>query len=113
MHCKTKIHIAQIQPFCDRRNIEFIAQIGTTFGVEHWNGPVACHVAIYLDPPAFKPEQYFDTTTPEYQEVDQVSHRLNRLLRHCVGRNGIIQGKEKDIQAYIAVKVDGSTLTKS
>ena len=83
----------QIEPGCDRGNIEIIPQTGTTFCQEYWNCPSASHTAIYQDPPSFKPEVFITKDTPEYREIESVSHKLNKLLRHGIGKAWVRGGR--------------------
>ena len=79
----------QIEVTCDRGNIEIIPQYGVTFYMEYWNGPK--REATFTDPPKMNPATRIDKSSEESQRVNEISHRLNRLLRHGVGKHNGIQ----------------------
>ena len=76
---------------CDRGSIEIIPQYGVTFYVEYWNGPK--RDATFTDPPKINPATRIDKFSEESQRVNEISHRLNRLLRHGVGKHNGIQSR--------------------
>ena len=78
-----------IEVACDRGNIEIIPQYGVTFYVEYWNGPK--RDATFTDPPKMNPAIRIDKSSEESQWISEISHRLNRLLRHGVGKHNGIQ----------------------
>ena len=84
-----KVGYRQIEVACDRGNIEIIPQYGVTFYVEYWNGPK--RDASFTDPPKMNPATRIDKSSEESQWVNEISHRLNRLLRHGVGKHNGIQ----------------------
>ena len=86
-----KVGYRQIEVTCDRGSIEIIPQYGVTFYVEYWNGPK--RDATFTDPPKMNPATRIDKFSEESQRVNEISHRLNRLLRHGVGKHNGIQSR--------------------
>ena len=85
-----KVTYRQIQPDCDRGNIEIIPQHGTTFCFKMWNGLEPS--GRFTEPPVHDPGFFIQRDTDEYLTVHEISRKLNKVLRHQTGKS-VVEGR--------------------
>ena len=86
-----KVTYRQIEPDCDRGNIEIIPQHGTTFCFKMWNG-MEDPSGRFTEPPVSDPGFYIQRDTDEYLTVNEISEKLNKVLRHQTGK-AVVEGR--------------------